>query len=335
MFIKFYESLKQFIIRNYITLLFYLVFIVTFTYPLPFYIFVGGGCIDTSDRVIVESANEVQGSFHLAYVSQVHATIPTFVLAKILPSWKIESIGGYQITDEETTEELMIRDRLYLEEANTAAIFNAYQKASQNIQINHKNLHVIYIEDRTKTNLKIGDIIQSVDGKTIQELEEIKQIVEEHSVGDTLSIQVLRNGKTISCQAEVFEVEQTHFIGVSTVTIYDYDLDPTLTLKFKNSESGPSGGLILTLTIYNQLVEEDITKGRKIVGTGTIDMDGKVSSIGGVSYKLQGAVQNHADIFLVPNGENYEECISLQKKKGWEIQIIGVDSFEDALMKLK
>ena len=32
----------------------------------------------------------------------------------------------------------------------------------------------------------------------------------------------------------------------------------------------------MSLTIYNELTEEDITKGRKIVGTGTIDIHGKV-----------------------------------------------------------
>ena len=59
----------------------------------------------------------------------------------------------------------------------------------------------------------------------------------------------------------------------------------------------------------NNLTEEDITKGKKIVGTGTIEEDGSVGSIGGVKYKLNGAVRQKADIFLVPAGENYEEAL--------------------------
>ena len=91
---------------------------------------------------------------------------------------------------------------------------------------------------------------------------------------------------------------------------------------------------MLTLSIYDQLVPEDITKGRKIAGTGTIDSEGKAGAIGGVKYKLAGAVKDKADIFIVPNGENYEEAIKLQQEKNYDIEIIGVDSFEDALEKL-
>ena len=65
---------------------------------------------------------------------------------------------------------------------------------------------------------------------------------------------------------------------------------------------------MLTLAIYNSLVDKDITKGKKVVGTGTIEEDGSVGSIGGVKYKLNGAVRQKADVFLVPAGENYEEA---------------------------
>ncbi len=124
-------------------------------------------------------------------------------------------------------------------------------------------------------------------------------------------------------------------MGVSIIPIYDYQLDPELKLSFKRSESGPSGGLTMALTIYNRLVQEDITKGKKIVGTGTIDMDGNVGEIGGVTYKLQGAVSEKADVFIVPNGKNYEDVMKMKEKKGYDIEIIGVDTFEDALQKLE
>lgn len=335
MFNKFYESFKQFILTNYLTLLFYLVFIATLTFQLPYYIYTGGGCIQTDRRVEIENAYDTKGSFYFAYVSELPATIPTYLLAKILPNWEIESIRNIQISEDETEEELRIRDRLYLEEANTAAIFNAYEKASKKIQIHQKNLHVLYIQDRTMTDLQIGDIIQSVDGKKIENLEDIKKIVASHKVSDSLSLEIMRGRKKITCFAKIFEVNQIKMIGVSTAETYDYHLDPKLTLKFKSSESGPSGGLMLALTIYNQLVEEDITGGRKIVGTGTIDLDGNVGEIGGVTYKLQGAVKNNAEIFLVPNGDNYNDAMKYKEEHHLDIEIIGVDTFEEAIFKLQ
>ena len=109
------------------------------------------------------------------------------------------------------------------------------------------------------------------------------------------------------------------------------DTTPKIEIDYKASESGPSGGLMLALSIYNSLVKEDITKGRVIVGTGCIDEDGSVGSIGGVEYKLKGAVKNGADIFLVPNGENYEEAIKLKKDNDYKIKIKGISTFDEAL----
>ena len=49
---------------------------------------------------------------------------------------------------------------------------------------------------------------------------------------------------------------------------------------------GPSAGLMFTLDIYDQLNSEDLRKGRKIAGTGTIESDGSVGDIGGAALKL-------------------------------------------------
>ena len=91
---------------------------------------------------------------------------------------------------------------------------------------------------------------------------------------------------------------------------------------------------MMSLTIYNKLVKEDITNGKKIVGTGTIDVDGKVGEIGGVKYKLIGAVKNKADIFICPV-ENYEEAVKVAKEKDYDIKIISAKTFDEVLEKLK
>lgn len=335
MFSKVYERIKQFIIENGETLLFYLVFIATLTYHLPYYILTGGGTIDTSLRVYITDEYDSVGSFNFAYVSQLHATIPTYLLAKIIPGWTLENVSDYQIKEDETEEELALRDKLYLEEANAAAIFNAYKMAGKEIEIKEENLHIIYLEDKTKTNLQIGDILKEVDGHKITSFTDLKDYVGTKNIGDTLTLKVERNEKNKNCTAEIFELNNNKMIGISLITTYDYELDPHLKLKFKRSESGPSGGLTLALTIYDKLTKEDITSGKKIVGTGTIDIDGNVGSIGGVTYKLKGAVKDGADIFLVPNGENYLDAKKAKEENKYKIQIIGVDTLEDTIKKLE
>ena len=75
---------------------------------------------------------------------------------------------------------------------------------------------------------------------------------------------------------------------------------------------------------------QDLTHGKDIVGTGTISLDGSVGEIGGVEYKVIGAVKEGAEIFLVPEG-NYKEAVEVKKEKGYDIEIVSVKTFNDAV----
>ena len=92
---------------------------------------------------------------------------------------------------------------------------------------------------------------------------------------------------------------------------------------------------MLALAIYDKLVDYDLTNGLKIVGTGTIDFYGNIGQIDGVKYKLKGAVNKGADVFLAPSGKNYKECVELKNKNGYNINIIEVKHFDDAIRSLK
>ena len=119
-------------------------------------------------------------------------------------------------------------------------------------------------------------------------------------------------------------------LGIIVQTDYEYELDPEINIKFKTSESGSSGGLMLALSIYNAITSEDITHGFKVAGTGTIDIEGNVGEIGGVKYKIMGAVRNKMDLVFVPTA-NYEEAIKVKKEHNYDIDIIKVNTFEEAL----
>ena len=90
----------------------------------------------------------------------------------------------------------------------------------------------------------------------------------------------------------------------------------------------------MALAIYDNLVSDDLTSGDKIIGTGTIDKDGNVGEIGGVKYKLIGAVNNKAKVFLCPK-ENYQEAISIASSKNYDIIIKSVETLDEAVSYLK
>jgi PDZ domain-containing protein len=90
---------------------------------------------------------------------------------------------------------------------------------------------------------------------------------------------------------------------------------------------GSSAGMMLTLAVYNRLSEEDITQGRRIAGTGTINTDGSVGRIGGMKQKTYAAIGVGAEYLLVPEGD-YD--VAFETADG-RIEVVAVDTIDDAL----
>ncbi|KOG17570.1 YlbL family protein [Streptomyces viridochromogenes] len=94
----------------------------------------------------------------------------------------------------------------------------------------------------------------------------------------------------------------------------DKNVKVTLTLA---DVGGPSAGLLFSLGIIDKLngdgVGGDLTGGRTIAGTGTIDAAGKVGAVGGVSLKTQAAKRDGATVFLVPKAECSDAKAELPK----------------------
>lgn len=330
---KAYEKTKTFLKENYKSLLVLLGIYLLFTIELPYVIYTPGGAIDLSKRIEVSDGYDSSGEFAMAYVSMVRGSLPFLGLSYIIPNWDIEAKENITYEDE-TMEEMMKRDRLYLEEANNNATIVAYRAAKKDITMKKSIHHIILIDPNADTSLKLYDELISVDGNTFQDLEEYRKYIQTKKEGDIVTFLVNRDGKEVSATSKIYMTDDGLKSGISIITTHELEESPELKIKTKQSESGPSGGLMTTLAIYNALVEEDITKGRFIIGTGTISLDGTVGEIGGVKYKLLGAEKKHADLFLCPM-ENLEEAMKVKEEEKLNILVVGVSTFEDALAYLQ
>ena len=334
---KIYEKIKEYIIENYRELIFLICFYICMTYPLPYYILVSGGTIDVSDRVTIEEEYEQSGSFNLAYVNELQGTLPSVLLSYIVPNWTLYKESDYGLDETENNEDITMRSHLYLVESLQNSVKIAYEAANKDFEITDTIYYVYYVYDFVKeySDLKVGDKLLSYDGIMIDDIEEYRAYIQTKEVDDEIKLVVERNNQEETITLKVFEENDYKYTGIMIIPLYSYETDPAISFSFKQNESGSSGGLTLALAIYNKLTEEDITKGLKIVGTGTIESDGSVGQIGGVEYKLKGAVKDKADIFIVPAGENYETVKKLKEKENYDIEIIAVSTFEEALTKLK
>ena len=331
---KLYEEIKMTIKKDYKMFIIFVAIFVLCIIEFPFYIEAPGGIIKVDDRIKINDSYKSAGSFNLAYVSEIKATIPTLLYSLINKDWDVLKKEDV-IYDNETMSEASYRDKLLLEEAKNNAIVVAYTKAGKKIEISNEHLFIIYVDEDSDTDLKIGDEILEVDNIKITSKKQLDDIMVTKNVNDKVIINVKRNNKEIDCYGKIKEVVGKKLIGLLLSKTSDLKTDPEIKLEFKKSESGPSGGLVLALSIYNNLISEDITKGRKIVGTGTIDINGNVGSIGGIEYKIKGAVKENADIFLIPAGENYEEAKKIIEENNYKITLIPITTFDEALEKLK
>ena len=323
---KIYDNTKKFIKKNYVYLIILIITGFIFHFPLPYYIDAPGGLIDVSERLEVEDGYKINGSLNLAYISEFKANIPTIIYALFNKDWEIVKKEDV-VADNETIEENDYRNHLLLEEANQNAIMVAFDKANLEYEVNNRKVNIIYIYEQSDTDLKIGDEIIEVNGVKVSSKEEV---LKEINKSDTIKFKVINDGTIYERYANKVLIDGNKLVGIMVCETKEVVPSKEVNINFKKSESGPSGGFMMSLSIYDLLTEDDLTKGLKIVGTGTIDEFGNVGVIGGVSHKIKAAVKEKADIFFVPT-ENYEEAKKTVLEDNLDIELVEVKHIDDAI----
>ncbi|MFW5988553.1 MAG: PDZ domain-containing protein, partial [bacterium] len=181
--------------------------------------------------------------------------------------------------------------------------------------------------------LKPDDIIIEIDGRSVKFATDAQKLIRKHKIGGKVNITVLRNDnkkkftiKTVEMQNEPGKAS----IGI-LITTENLQFEFPREVNFKTENIiGPSAGGMFALEIYNQLISDDITGGKKIAGTGTISSEGKIGMIDGVKQKVIAAEKVNADIFICPE-DNFEKA----KKTARKIKVFSVKTFDDIINVLK
>ena len=298
--------------------------------PLPYYVKLGGGIIKLENKIEIDEKGE-NGHFGALYVRESKAVVLTYILSYIVPSYDREKEEEVVVNDEDT-KNYDYREKLYFTSSVDAATKTAFEKAGKQIEVASSKYLIIYIDKDSNTELKVGDEILKINGKVVSEYSEITKEIKESK--DSVKITVKRKNKEFETNNRFMDINGEKKLGVVISNEIKYTSDPKVRLKFNGKEAGPSGGLMIALTIYDKLVEEDITKGKLVVGTGTIDMEGNVGEIGGVKHKLMAASKKKADIVFVPY-DNYKEAKSLYDKNNYKFDLVAVKTFDEAVDYLK
>ncbi len=330
MFNKLYDQIIKLVKNNYLYIIGILIGFFLMTIKLPYYINTPGGSVDIRSKISIADHQITKNAFNMAYVYEIPATIPTLIYSYFNKNWDVIKKEEVVLPNE-NKEDVKFRDQMMLKEANQQAIILAYNKANKKTNIIRKNFYVTYIDELAKTDLKIGDKILKINNEEIDDLAQIHDLIKSFKANQKIDIQIKRDDKITTKSATIINNKNNLMIGILISVDQELETIPKIEFKFKGTEGGPSGGFMMSLAIYDTLTGSKLSQNRKIIGTGSIDQYGNVGEIGGVKYKIKGAVKADADIFFVPAGQNYEDVMEVKLEKKYDITVVPVNTLDDAI----
>jgi PDZ domain-containing protein len=178
--------------------------------------------------------------------------------------------------------------------------------------------------------LRVADVITSLDGTRIASAAQLVGRLRAKHPGDSVVVGYLRGGKAATAAIKTGKSKQDPKRAALGIQL-GQEPAPPLKISFNiNDIGGPSAGLMFSLGIIDLLTAADLTGGRFIAGTGTIDDVGKVGPIGGIHQKLVAAREAGATVFLSPAGN----CAEARVGTPAGLRLVKVTELHDALSSL-
>ncbi|MER5635747.1 PDZ domain-containing protein [Kitasatospora sp. NPDC002227] len=183
--------------------------------------------------------------------------------------------------------------------------------------------------------LHAGDQIVAIDGTLVTQKDQVAKLVSKHKPGETVKFTVVPHGKdspnpsaadesTVPVVTAKAPDEDRAIVGITPGVTHTFPFQIDIGLQ---DVGGPSAGLMFSLGIIDKLTPTDLTGGKFVAGTGTMDDDGSVGPIGGIAMKLIAARDKGAQYFFTPA----DNCTQAAKATPDGLQLIKVEKLSDAL----
>ncbi|MBV9022546.1 MAG: PDZ domain-containing protein [Streptomycetaceae bacterium] len=182
--------------------------------------------------------------------------------------------------------------------------------------------------------LHAGDVIKAVDGTAVGRPEDVAKLVTKHKPGQDVLFAIVPVGdankpgapvrqvtiKTVKAQDSTGKAR----VGIQAEAAHQFPFTVNVQLA---DVGGPSAGLMFSLGIIDKLTPTDLTGGKFVAGTGTIDDNGNVGPIGGIALKIIAARNAGAQYFLTPQNN----CGAAAKNTPSGLKLVKVSNLKEAL----
>ncbi|WPK12062.1 SepM family pheromone-processing serine protease [Lysinibacillus louembei] len=322
-------------------------------YKLDSYIMSPGSAYDVSEFVNVQNGDtEDEGTFNLMTVSMMRATPLLYAVAFFNEHQEIMQLNTVR-QKEEDEEEYNIRQLKLMTDSQFNALYVAFSKAGLDYNVTWKGVYVLNVlaGGAAEGIVKAGDEIVEVNGQRIQKQSELVEIISKAQKDDAVELVINRNNELLTKNVQLKEIPDSDGrvgLGIMFTESKSIKTDPKVKINAEDI-GGPSAGLMFTLEILNQLLDEDLTKGYAVAGTGEMNEDGTVGRIGGIERKVIAADRDGMEIFFAPDDEittemrqynpkvesNYAAAVKTAEDIGTKMKVVPVKTVDDVLAYLQ
>lgn len=236
------------------------------------------------------------------------------------------------VPPDQTIQEIAQRNFQMLEVSEMTAAAMGVRLAGYDVILTGQGVRILSISEESQAGafLQPGDVIVAINGEAVRIPTELISRLRTVDPYAPVTVEVNRAGRletfSVPLMPPVTEDDPPRIGVIIEPAGFDIELPFPVRIVPQKITGGPSAGLIFTLAVYNLLTPEDLTGGRTIAGTGTIELDGSVGSIGGVQWKVLAAEFVGAEYFLTPP-ENYADALAAARR----IQVVEVATAEEAI----
>lgn len=309
--------------------------------PMPYYIDGPGVVRATQPLVTIEGRRSYQSDGEVLFTTVSERRATPFLLLRAwldstmdaVPEEVANPTGNRQ---EETRFEQKLMDRSKL-----VALLAAFDHLDLPLEVTGSGALVQQVTEGfpAARAVRPGDVITSVDGTAVDTLDDVRPLLADKAVGDEVVLGLRRRGQPSTAEPEQVTVELARneddpsraYLGVLLQTADEKVVTPFEVEFDSGSVIGPSAGLAWTLGVIDRLTPGDLTGGRRVAVTGTIDADGAVGPIGGLPQKVAGAQRAGATLFLYPSDTSRADVRRAREIAGDDLRLRPVATLEDAL----
>ena len=272
------------------------------------------------------------GTFILTSVlTQTSITAGEWFLAQLDSTLKIVPPEAL-IPADETPQQQLRQDFQMLDQSESTAAVVGLRLAGYPAKEISRGVLVVAVDPASpaKALLKSGDIITALNGTPVKTTTELIALIHAQPQHATVQLMVEQDRRQHQIAMPLMAPAAPNGPPRIGITIDSAGADISLPFPVKITPQkivgGPSAGLMFTLTVFNALSPGDLSGGRKIAGTGTINPDGTVGPIGGVQQKVAAAEAAGAEYFLSPP-DNYPDALAVAR----HIKVVEIATAQQAV----